>query len=284
MDASVYIQGAKASTLPESSLPLIESTLLCQDYIRGFCRNSDLCAKSHEICNIDKPTTGRSQVPCIPNRLSSQSRLPNQAFDNDGPGILAELGPRHDNDHVEIERIQILPSMDEILSLRRPYMPSRHPHALHRLPLGFPRLLDINFRQLRYDSVEKVMDCMYHASQRLHTMAGRALSPTDYDDRTVTPKGSRYSFFHGVAFEEIMFHERKGVMFRISFACPPGLRGTRMGTSGHLEDGMLVALVGLDSADLSVTFMEIHQRQTTAAMMPRTRNHLRGKRDMFLAD
>lgn len=267
----------KPGTIPESALPLVGSALLCQDYVQGFCRKGDQCPQSHEISNIDKTHGFPAQAQRLANRLSFQPRLQCQSFEGDGPGILSQLGPRHDNDHIEIEDIRILPTTDEILSLRPPYMPSRNPHASHRLPLGLSRILDINFRQLRYDSIEKIVDCVYHASQQLHSLATGVSPFTDYDDRTTTPKGSRYSLFRDVAFEDIMFHDLKGIMFRISFACPPGLRGTQMGTSGRLENGMLVALIGLTSEDLSVTFMEIHQRQTTAAMMPRTRNNLRGK-------
>ena len=266
----------KAGGLPESALPFIESVKLCPDYVSGFCRKGDLCSKSHEICRVDEINADPLRQR-VANRLSLRPRPQCESFEDDGPGTLAELGPRHDNDHVDIENIQILPTTDEILSLRPPYMPSRNPRAPHRLPLGLPRLLDINFRQLRYDNVEKTIDCVYHASQQLYCSRTQTTPSIDYDDRTITPKGSRYSLFRDVAFEDVMFHDFKGIMFRVSFACPPGLRGTRMGTSGHLEDGMLVALVGLSGIELSTTFMEIHQRQTTAAMRPRTKNNLRGK-------
>ena len=59
---------------------------------------------------------------------------------------------------------------------------------------------------------------------------------------------------------------------------PKALRGLRLGPSKHLEEGMLVALVGLDVTDaLSTTFMVIEQRQTTFAMRARTGNESRGQ-------
>lgn len=70
---------------------------------------------------------------------------------------------------------------------------------------------------------------------------------------------------------------RDAVTFRISFACPKALRGLRLGPSKHLEEGMLVALVGLEADALSTTFMVIEQRQTTFAMKVRTGNDLRGQ-------
>lgn len=77
---------------------------------------------------------------------------------------------------------------------------------------------------------------------------------------------------------------KDAVTFRVSFACPKALRGLRLGPSKHLEEGMLVALVGYDEADgLSTTFMVIEQRQTTFAMKPRTGNDLRGQSPMHCA-
>ena len=103
----------------------------------------------------------------------------------------------------------------------------------------------------------------------------------DYDDRMITPKGVCYSLFRDIAFEEQLMSFKSAVNFRVSFACPKALRGLRLGPSKHLEEGMLVALVGLDETDaLSTTFMVIQQRQTTFAMKPRTGNDLRGKSTM----
>jgi len=93
----------------------------------------------------------------------------------------------------------------------------------------------------------------------------------------VTPRGFRYSIFRDLNFEDVSFSDQKGVCFRMSFACPKALRGRRMGPSAHLEEGMLVALIGLDEVSaLSVTFMEIYQRQSTDAMKPLTKTDLRG--------
>ena len=93
-----------------------------------------------------------------------------------------------------------------------------------------------------------------------------------------TPKGVRYSLFRDIAFEEQIMGFKSAVTFRVSFTCPKALRGLRLGPSKHLEEGMLVALIGLDEVGaLSTTFMVIEQRQTTFAMKPRTGNNLRGQ-------
>lgn len=268
-----------AAGLPPSSLPIIAPYFLCDDYINGFCRRGEQCNKSHEICTIssDSPELPRVQSPpnylCLDPRTSSR----NEQFEHDGPGVLSNHGPRHDNDYVEIQDIKILPTTDEILSTRPPYVPKKDENATHHLPLGQARLLDIHFRQLRYENVEAIIDSCYHASQQLVRLVHEP-QVIDYDDRLVTPRGNRYSLFRDVRFEELAFSYLKGVTVRLSFACPKALRGRRLGSSKQLEDGMLVVLIGLDENNsLSTTFMEVSQRQSTEAMRSRTGNDLRGQ-------
>ena len=256
------------------------------DFIGGFCRKGNECAKSHDICGVPDNRARTPPLNSLPNFLSLEPRaLPRQEipFESDGPGQLSIQGPRHDNDYVEIQRISILPTTDEILCRRRPYMPEKDQSARHHLPCGQQRLLDVEFRQLRYDNVEPIIDCCYHACQQLTAILSEP-EALDYDHRMVTPKNIRYSLFRDATFEEQIFSFREGVTFRLSFACPRALRGRKLGPSNHLEEGMLVALIGCEEAEVSITFMQISQRQTTEAMRPRTGNDLRASVVLSLAN
>ena len=270
----------KAGQLESSTLPQLPIASLCLDFINGFCRRGDQCAKSHEICAVPGTTSPMSVGDCLRrNYLSLEPRRVSQIeplFDDDGPGRLSKYGPRHDNDHINVKNIKILPTTDEILCRRPPYMPKKDQYAAHHYPCGQDRLLDVHFRHLRYENTEALIDACYHASQQLADLTSRP-QVSDYDDRESTPRGFQYSMFRDVLFEDIRFNFHKGVTLRVSFACPRALRGRRLGPSKHLEDGMLVGLIGLgqDNA-LSITFMEILQRQTTDAMKNRTGNDLRG--------
>ena len=270
----------KAAELIPSSLPVIPSHLLCNDYLNGFCRKADNCNKSHTICANPTDGQGRPVLRYPTNYLSLEPRgsIRNTVvFDDEGPGELSSSGPRHDNDYVEIQHIKILPTTSEILTRRLPFMPKKDPFSPHHYPCGQDRLLDIHFRHLRYDNVESIIDCCYHASQQLASM--RSVPPSsDYDNRMVTPKGFRYSLFQQINFEELIFAPKKALTVRVSFACPKALRGRRLGSTNHFEKGMLLALIGLDQNNLlSTTFMEVHMRQSTDAMRPRTGNDLRGQ-------
>jgi hypothetical protein len=73
-----------------------------------------------------------------------------RVFDYDGPGELCETGPRHDNDHAEIELIRVAPTRNELLCEDDPYLPANFFEAPHfHEPRSVERLLDIQFRLLR---------------------------------------------------------------------------------------------------------------------------------------
>ena len=269
-----------AEPLNVSSLPRQPLSSLCRDYIDGFCRRRDQCPLSHLVCeyrSVEQQTTLHiSDHPR--NVLSSEPRrtLHDKAeLETDGPGHLSALGPRHDNDHASIHNIQILPTADEILSLRRPYMPEKDSNS--RALSGVERLVDLNFRHLRYDNTEPIIDVCYHAIQNLSATLAVPGSP-DYQDRMQTPRNLEYSLFRDVEIFEAQFREGKGLSIRVSFACPEGLRGNKMSKSTCLEEGMLTALIGFDrvKGTVSVCFLEVLRRESTMAMKQRHGNELQG--------
>lgn len=273
----------RAHQLRPASLATTPIGSVCKDFVDGFCRQGDRCTSSHEIRMIedDAQSSGLDLTNSAPNYLSSSPRVipaDKRVFDEDGPGDLSRHGTRHDNDHVDIRRIRILPTTDEILCLRRPYMPCKDFAHSHFLPRGYSCLVDTLFRQLRYESTECIIDACYHAAQQL-AMTSSTEQYHDYDFSQETPRGVRYSLFHDVLLEELLFHETKGTVVRLSFACPCTLRGGRMHSSGLFESGMLVVLLGLDEdgSSLSTTFFEVHLRQSTDSMKVRSGNDLRGK-------
>lgn len=269
-----------AQRLQQAALPTKPLESVCKDFVDGFCKQGDRCTRSHDICIIDDGTQSAVCHGLVAfNYLSSSPRsIPadKRVFEEDGPGNLSCQGARHDNDHVDIRRIQILPTTDEILCLRRPYMPCKDFTQSHFLPRGYSCLVDTLFRQLRYESTECIIDACYHAAQQLAVISPK--QNHDYDFGQETPRGVRYSLFRDVLFEELLFHEAKGAVIRLSFACPRTLRGGRMHISGLFEKGMLVALLGLDEdgSSLSTTFFEVHLRQSTDSMRVRSGNDLRG--------
>ncbi|MCJ1432454.1 hypothetical protein MMC27_001810 [Xylographa pallens] len=264
--------------------------VVCCSYVLGFCLFHEGCPMrdSHRIHLIDESPSDPNTAPSKQrNVLSLEPRVsPKACFDSDGPGILSSVkDARHDNDHVLIQDIRILPTADEILSRRRPYMPTKAHDQTHHLPPGPGRHLDIIFRQLRHESVEPLIDNCYHAMQQL--MISRTQPRLlDYQFSQETAQRRRYSLLRNAAFEELIFHEYKGTMVRISFDCPRALQGGKIHRSGLFEEGMLCALVGLhdETDELSTTFFQVHLRESTDAMKTRTGNHSRAAIQLSFAD
>jgi hypothetical protein len=207
------------------------------------------------------------------NYLSLRPRPVHSSFENDGPGYLSTNGPRHDNDHVNIRDIQILPTADEILAVHRPpWMPKKNIAEPHFLAPGPLRLFDTLFRHLRFDSVESIRDVCYSAAQFLalcqHQRGQDVQAPID------TPSGNRYFMYQNARIEELLAHEYKGMLVRVSYDCPRNMQGRQMHSSGRLEKGMLCALVGLDEdcENFSTTFFSIHLSQSTYSMQRATGN------------
>ncbi|KAL8673878.1 MAG: hypothetical protein Q9168_001698 [Polycauliona sp. 1 TL-2023] len=223
------------------------------------------------------PTEQAPQLSAKPNHLSFEPRFPYDGgpFDEDGPARMFWLTPNHNNDHSEIRHIRILPTTDEILCQKRPFMPYKDAQqdGIHERR-GKARMLDVQFRHLRYDTLEPVIDACYHASQHLASTFNE-LVPSDYDARQHTVRGTQYSLFRDVRLEDSRF-ETQGMQLRLSFACPARLRQKRMLSSGHFESGMLMALIGLDAENtLSTAFLTVEMCQSTLSMKPITGNHLR---------
>lgn len=118
----------------------------------------------------------------------------------------------------------------------------------------------------------------YHASQRLVTSSSQS-KVFDYEVRSETPQGRRYSLFQDVEIVELHFDEHNGIVVCLSFSCPPALRGRHLPLSGLFERGMLAALIGIDETGtcLSTTMLKVFLCQSTEAMKVRTGNELRGQ-------
>lgn len=275
----------RAQALPEQILPKRPSKALCEEHIRGLCRAGSRCVRVHDIYRLWEETTpqwAEEELKGFDNFLSLEPRViskENAIFEHDGPGRFSWYGCRHDNDFVDIRNIRILPTTDEILCDRRPYIPSTKNESLRFLDSSTACLLDKTFRQLRYDNVESLRDICYHASQLLCGTPGDDLmSPHLQRHRQATAQGNRYALFHDVDLEELCSSEHGVIGVQVSFACPPELRRNKLPHAGVLEKGMLAALVGLDEdgLSLSVTFVEVDLRISSDLLALRTGDHSRG--------
>ena len=200
-----------------------------------------------------------------PNVLSSDPR-PTLSFTDDGPGKLSVIGPRNDNDHDQFRKIKVLPTPDEILAVGRPiYMPKKDLIHEHFLDNGPARHLDTLFRQLRHDSTEIIRDICYSAAQIGFLKTGTL--PEEHV-RQETHAGNRYFLYRNIKIEEMVSHEHKSMVGRVSFECPAFMRGQKLYDSGRFKEGMLLVLLELDhrTKEFSVYYLEVSLAQSTFSM------------------
>jgi hypothetical protein len=95
---------------------------LCKPFIEGYCRMGTECplAKSHIICLVAPESPRKAEeMKTTANILSPGPRKNptdlDKFFDSDGPGTLSVAREaRHDNDHISIQDVRILPTTDEV--------------------------------------------------------------------------------------------------------------------------------------------------------------------------
>ncbi|KAK4506443.1 hypothetical protein PRZ48_000175 [Zasmidium cellare] len=169
----------------------------------------------------------------------------------DMPGDLSEDGARHDNDSADITEIDILPTMEEILSPRLEYLPRDDPSEWH-LP-GIAGLIDRHFRLLREDSVGPLRDAAKFELERLQ-------NPTAKQSKD--PHGARTHVYPNVRFEKAVHDDQKGVLFILKFTQPSHLRNVGLDrrlrwweASKRFAQDSLICLL---SSDGSATFLVVY--------------------------
>ena len=147
------------------------------------------------------------------------SAVPNigAAFEivQDGPGDLSIIGPRHDNDHCQINDIKILPTSQEIYSLRTEYLPTKEPSRWH-IP-GIKGLLDQQFRLLREDTVGQLRDCVRTVMEGLKPLEARDLADTEHET------GLRFYKYSKVVLSKVQYNKRAHFRVMAEFEQPEHL-------------------------------------------------------------
>lgn len=130
----------------------------------------------------------------------------------DLPGEMSDEGPRHDNDHVSIRDIKIMPTLGEILAPRSEYLPGFDPSNWH--VEGVEGLLDRHFRLVREDTVGQLRDAAKSELEKLQNpvLAADELNRSGHSVRTFV--------YNNLQFEDFGFDDFKGLEFAVSFDQP----------------------------------------------------------------
>ncbi|KGO51306.1 Zinc finger, CCCH-type [Penicillium expansum] len=167
-------------------------------------------------------------------------------------------GGRHNNDFDDICQIRIMPSFEEISSVRGEYLPVNNPLQWHID--GIEGLLDRNFRLLREDTVGQLRDAIHHE-----------LSPRAQQSQLrkfVYPKSSVVN---------LEFNWLSGLYFEVDFPQPaavanytPIAREMWWQNSKRLQPGALVCLMIQKDVVLfcTVTHRDMSPRRKRDSVLP----------------
>lgn len=177
----------------------------------------------------------------------------------DMPGGLSRHGRRHDNDHENIAEISLMPTVDEIMSLREEYLPTVDTTS-HHLD-GVQGLLDRHFRLLREDLFYDLRNAV---RSELEQLMGRAPSRGPGELRT------KVRTYQPTRALDVTFDPRQGLELEVQILQPQFARRLEKkqrveawNQSRRLSPGSLVCAV--DELGTAVFFLVSPTTEITVA-------------------
>ncbi|PYI24675.1 hypothetical protein BO99DRAFT_298874, partial [Aspergillus violaceofuscus CBS 115571] len=196
-----------------SQMVELNSEALVQDYLRTVAKGFEEIFLAWTSSYSEASLHRQSQVHLerLLRRFEIGSSLPSIVENNsqgsaiDHGNFVSKCEPpggRHDNDHADICQARIVPSYQEILSMRNEYLHLHDPSQWH--VRGLEGLLDRNFRLLREDTIGLLRDAI-HSEFRLSGQSQRGKSQ------------QRRNVYHDVRILSVEFHSTSGVQFEVGF-------------------------------------------------------------------
>ncbi|CAG8518815.1 4362_t:CDS:10 [Funneliformis mosseae] len=155
-------------------------------------------------------------------RYKSIARRADLERSYDPPGELSKNGKRHDNDFEEISEISIIPTIEEILCDRRPFLPFSHPDAPHFLPNGAAKLLDTHFRLLREDLLNPIRGSISNLINVLSQDLRPSLNNNEFSKeiRRIQKEYGGLHVYTNIQFVGVTCDRKKGFAYTLRFTPP----------------------------------------------------------------
>ncbi|TEY84121.1 hypothetical protein BOTCAL_0021g00440 [Botryotinia calthae] len=168
---------------------------------------------------------------------------------------------RHDNDHMDITSIRILPTEGEIRSEAVEFLPSTDVDQPHFIADPAARLLDTHFRLLRHDIFGELKS----------VLGGLILSieaePSLLEDSRLSFANIRAHSYAKAQVADITFKHRRGLEAQISLSNPPQFarrsekeRGKWWEMSKRLTEGVLLCLLSFNGTKCTSIFLTVTRK------------------------
>lgn len=176
---------------------------------------------------------------------------------------------RHDNDKLDITKINILPTEEEIRSDHAPFLPSVDLDQPHFLADPIERHLDTHFRLYRHDCFGEVSEALGAA-----TIAIEA-DPGVLEDAKFS-LGNIRAYTHPKAhIRDVTFDHRRGLEVQISFSPPHHLKKKSSADrrkwwedSKRLQEGILLCFLFFNGTRASLLFLTVSEKCTDTKKEP----------------
>jgi hypothetical protein len=172
-------------------------------------------------------------------------------------------GQRHDNDKIDITKISIFPTQEEILSDAREFLPCTDPDQPHFLISKVERHIDTHFRLLRHDSFGKLKDALGVLMKTFINDPNQLKSPGfELGETRIHPYPHAFVSY-------LMLNRHGRLQARMSFPQPSSIRRRSTADrrkwweeSRRLEEGVLLSYIWIRDSTVQHMFFTVAERST----------------------
>jgi hypothetical protein len=185
------------------------------------------------------------------------------AINSTYPRQIIVPGGHHDNDNIDISKIKILPTEEEIRSDHLEFLPTTNRDQPYFLSSPVERYIDTNFRLLRHDVFGELKEALW----------GLVKAIADNDKLIESPKlslgGMRAYHYPMAHVSYLSFNQKRGIEAHVSFNQLPSLRKKSAPErriwwkdSKRLEEGAFLCFVSVVGDRSSLLFLTVSEKNT----------------------
>lgn len=233
--------------LPEV-IGMSTGSVACQKVAYRITELRSMVARANGLINLEQPRAERVSTTIVTSTY---------------PRTIVMPGDRHDNDQMDITKIKIIPTEDEIRSNHPEFLPSTDPDQPHFLVDAVARHLDTHFRLLRHDVFGELKEAL-----------GGLMIAVQNDPALIFKTKFNLGDIRAYSYpraqiRHISYNQRQGLEVQISFPQPSQLRNklppnrrTWWEESRRLEEGVLLCFWTLQDAQSSLILFTVSQKST----------------------